>query len=319
MRPTRRVNMTQDVLVVAAGVLLRDRRFLMASRPRGKVYGGYWEFPGGKAEAGETPRTALIRELAEELGIEVVRADPWIVREHLYPHAHVRLHFFRVSAWCGEPHPHEGQRLAWLAPQDAPPEPMLPANGPVLRALSLPPIYAITQAESWGVDAFLARLDAALDQGLKLVQVRDKGLPEAARLSLSREVVRRAHARGARVLINGSVSMCQEAGADGLHLDSGHLMQLTARPAVDWLGASCHSLQELRKAEALGADFVMLSPVLPTASHPGEATLGWDTFAAWAQTSAVPVYALGGMRPELLDEAQRHGAHGIAMLRGAWS
>ena len=319
MRPTRRVDMTQDVLVVAAGVLLREQRFLMASRPPGKVYGGYWEFPGGKAEAGETPRAALIRELAEELGIEVVRADPWIVREHAYPHARVQLHFFRVSAWHGEPHPHEGQRLAWLASQDAPPEPMLPANGPVLRALSLPAIYGITEAETWGVDGFLARLDVALDQGLKLIQVRDKRLPETARLSLSREVVRRAHARGARVLINGSASMCQEAGADGLHLDSSRLMQLTARPAADWVGASCHSLAELRKAEALGADFVMLSPVLPTASHPGEATLGWDTFATWAQTSALPVYALGGMRPELLDEAQRHGAHGIAMLRGAWS
>lgn len=311
--------MTQASIAVAAGVLLREGRFLMASRPPDKIYGGYWEFPGGKVEAGESTHAALIRELGEELGIRVTRADPWIVREHVYPHGRVRLHFFRVRQWEGEPHPHEGQSLAWLAPGAVPPEPMLPANAPVLRSLSLPEVYGITQAEAFGTRVFLARLDAALAAGLRLIQVRDKKLPEAERLALAREVVARARAHGARVLVNGSVDLCREAGADGVHLDSASLVRLAGRPDVAWLGASCHSREELDRAAALGVDFAVLSPVLPTASHPGEATLGWEKFAAWTQACPMPVYALGGMQENLLDEARARGAHGIAMLRGAWT
>ncbi len=311
--------MAQDIIAVAVGVLLRKSRFLMASRPADKVYAGHWEFPGGKVEIGETPHAALVRELAEELGVDVVRADPWLVREHAYPHARVRLHFFRVTAWQGEPRPHEGQRLQWLVPGGSRPEPMLAANVPVLRALSLPAVYAITEAETLGVDAFLAHLDAALEQGLRLIQVRDKTLPCADRRELACEVVKRAHARGARVLVNGSVEMCRQAGADGVHVDSAGLTRLAARPSVNWLGASCHNPEELRLAAARGADLVVLSPVLPTASHPGEPTLGWQTFSAWAQTCPIPVYALGGMNAAMLDEARRYGAHGIAMLRGAWT
>ena len=311
--------MTQASIAVAVGVLLRAERFLMASRPLGKIYGGYWEFPGGKVEAGESTHAALVRELREELGIRVTRADPWIVREHAYPHGRVRLHFFRVRQWEGEPRPHEGQNLEWLAPGAVLPEPMLPANAPVLRALSLPEVYGITQAEAFGTAAFLARLDKALAAGLKLIQVRDKKLPEAERLELAREVAARAHVHGARVLVNGSAALCRAADADGVHLDSASLARLAGRPDVAWLGASCHSPAELDRAAALGADFAVLSPVLPTASHPGEATLGWEKFGAWAQACALPVYALGGMHENLLDEARTHGAHGIAMLRGAWT
>ena len=310
--------MTQAIIAVAAGVLLRDGRFLMASRPIDKIWGGYWEFPGGKVEPGESTRAALIRELGEELGIRVTRADPWIVREHQYPHGRVRLHFFRVTQWQGEPHPREGQSLAWLSPDGDRPEPMLPPNAPVLRALSLPAVYGISQAEALGTGAFLARLDKALAAGLRLIQVRDKKLPEGERLDLAHQVVARAHAHGARVLVNGSVDLCRAAGADGVHLDGASLARLAERPDVAWLGASCHSREDLDRAAALGADFAVLSPVLPTASHPGAATLGWERFAAWVQDCPMPVYALGGMHKNLLDEARGYGAHGIAILRGAW-
>lgn len=310
--------MTQEIIAVAAGVLLRGNRFLMASRPAGKIYGGYWEFPGGKVEAGESPHAALIRELAEELGIRVVRADPWIVREHVYPHGHVRLHFFRVLEWEGEPDAQESQNLAWLAPGMSFPEPMLPANAPVLRALSLPPVYAITQAEAFGLDAFLPCVDRALDAGLRLIQVRDKTLADDERLALARAVVARAHRCGARVLVNGSVDLCRQAGADGVHVDGTSLARLAERPSVEWVAASCHNREELQRAAALGADFAVLSPVLPTASHPGEPTLGWKRFSACVQACPMPVYALGGMHDGLLDEACGHGAHGIAMLRGVW-
>src|SRR5205814_4180776 len=104
----------QKVIDVAAAVIERpDGCFLLAQRPTGKVYAGYWEFPGGKVEAGEPAERALARELHEELGIEVRASYPWITREYVYPHGHVRLNFFRVLEWLGEPHPRENQAIAW--------------------------------------------------------------------------------------------------------------------------------------------------------------------------------------------------------------
>lgn len=310
--------MSSLVEVVAAVLTRPDGEVMLASRPAGKVYAGYWEFPGGKVEAGETLEHALARELKEELGIGLIRATRWITKIFTYPHATVRLNFFRVWAWEGEPHPHEGQTFAWDNPAAHSVEPLLPANFPILKALQLPPVYGISHAKALGHEGFLERLDKALKNGLRLVQVRDKDLPEVERLELAREIVRRARPFGAHVLVNGPLDLANRAGADGVHLDSGALMKLQARPECEWVGASCHNLEELAHAADI-ADFAMLSPVLPTASHPGEPTLGWETFARLAAQSPIPVYALGGVTLDELEAARSHGAHGIAMLRGAWS
>jgi 8-oxo-dGTP diphosphatase len=314
----------KEIIEVVAAVLTRPSgEVMLASRPADKIYAGYWEFPGGKVEAGESLAHALDRELKEELGIESVHATRWITKLFAYPHATVRLNFFRVWDWQGEPHPHEGQTFAWDNPAAHSVEPLLPANFPILKALQLPPVYGISHAGALGCELFLARLDAALQNGLRLIQVRDKDLPEAERLELAREIVQRAKAFGARVLVNGSVELAKAAGADGVHLDSGALMKCAARPdcaEIDsfLVGASCHNAEELVHAAGI-ADFAMLSPVLPTASHPGEPTLGWEAFSQLAAQSPIPVYALGGVTLADLDTARRHGAHGVAMLRGAWT
>ncbi len=108
--------MTQRVVDVAAAVIEQpDGSFLLAQRPAGKVYEGYWEFPGGKVEPDEAVADALGRELHEELGIEVEHAYPWITRTYAYPHATVRLHFYRVVRWRHDPHPREGQSIACSA------------------------------------------------------------------------------------------------------------------------------------------------------------------------------------------------------------
>ena len=126
-------------------MLLRaDGAVLLAQRPAGKAYAGYWEFPGGKLEPGETPRAALVRELREELGIDVRRASPWLIQEFVYPHAHVELHFFRVFEWDGELVGHDGQAFAWQTAGSYSVAPLLPANTRILAALALPPIYGIT-------------------------------------------------------------------------------------------------------------------------------------------------------------------------------
>lgn len=304
---------------VAAAVLQRpDGSFLLAQRPAGKIWAGYWEFPGGKVEPGETPHPALVRELREELGIEVETAYPWITRVFTYPHATVRLHFFRVTAWSGELHAHEGQEFAWQHSPDVSVAPLLPANASILRALELPSLYAISNAAELGAEEFMRRLQAALHKGLRLLQLREKNLSHDELRALAQRVVALAHAHGAQVLLNGDVTMAQEVGADGVQLTGAQLAELRHRPALAWCAASCHSAEELRRAEMLGCDFALLSPVLPTKSHPGEPHLGWEKFAASAAGASIPVYALGGLTQADMETAWRHGAHGVALLRQAW-
>lgn len=122
---------------VAVGVLVRpDGDFLLTSRPEGKVYAGYWEFPGGKLEAGETVEQALRRELNEELGITIGSAHPWKVEVVDYPHALVRLNFCKVFDWTGELQMREGQRFAWQRLPVAV-VPVLPGTVPVLQWFAL--------------------------------------------------------------------------------------------------------------------------------------------------------------------------------------
>ncbi len=124
------------MVAVAVGILIRpDGFFLLTSRPRGKVYEGYWEFPGGKLEAGEDVHQALRRELEEELGVVVQELEQWRTKVVDYPHALVRLHFCKVRAWSGELQMREAQRCSW---QQLPVSvtPVLPGTIPVLEWLA---------------------------------------------------------------------------------------------------------------------------------------------------------------------------------------
>jgi 8-oxo-dGTP diphosphatase len=302
---------------VAAAILLRDGEFLLAQRPQGKVYAGYWEFPGGKVEFGETLREALQRELHEELGIVIDEASPWLSREFSYPHAEVRLKFFRVTSWHGEIAPSEHSGLVWVKIGATPPvTPVLPANGPILRALELPPVYALTNAAENGIAAELERLESALAGGLRLIQLRDKTLLPAERLRLAAAVMTLATQYATSVLVNDDEDLARQVGAHGVHLSSGHLMQIARRPPFEWVAASCHTAEELARAAALALDFVVLGPVLTTPSHPQASSLGWDELARLVERSPLPVFALGGMQPGMLATARENGAHGIALLRG---
>jgi len=301
---------------VAVAVLIRpDGMVLLARRPAGKVYAGYWEFPGGKVEPEEPVIDALKREIREELGVTIGRAHPWITRVFVYPHATVRLHFHRVTSWSGELRALEHEAIAWQRPDATQVAPMLPANGPVLRSLSLPDEYAITRFAEMG-EPFFPRLESRLRGGLRLVQVREKNLPRDAVRAIARRVIGLARLHGARVLVNADVDLAREIGADGVHLTAAQLG--APRPDLRWCGASCHSVEELQRAEALGADFAVLGPVRATPSHPDAAPLGWDRFRSIAAGASIPVYALGGVVPRDMEQAKTCGAHGLAMVRGAW-
>jgi 8-oxo-dGTP diphosphatase len=304
---------------VAAGILIRpDGQVLLGQRPGSKVYAGYWEFPGGKVEPGESTRDALVRELEEELGITVRTAYPWLTQTFTYPHATVRLRFYRVTAWDGEARAKEHQALAWADPFRIDLAPMLPANSPILRALTLPDEYAISNVALVGEPAFLRQLDARLAAGLRMIQLRERQLARGDLVPLGLEVVRRAHAHGAMVLVSADEAIAAAIGADGVHLTAEQLLQAGNRPAGRCVGASCHNAEELQRAARLGLDFAVLGAVKPTATHPGQPPIGWDTFERLVQQSGVPVFAIGGLVRADREDAMTHGAHGLAMIRGAW-
>jgi len=311
----------EAVLRVAVAVMQRrDGSVLLAQRLPGTPYAGYWEFPGGKLEPGESAHDALRRELGEELGIEVTRATPWLTQRYVYPHADVELAFFRVSAWRGEAHGRDGQAIAWQRPDDIRVEPLLPANGTVLQALRLPPVYAVSMAEDLGEDAFIERLAVALDGGLRLIQLREKTMAERRFDAFASRVVALARPHGARVLVNADAATAARLRCDGVHWTSARLASARERSPGMLCAASCHDAGELARAAELGVDFVVLGPVKRTPSHPEPqaAPLGWPRFAELVRATSLPVYAIGGLGYGDLDMAQESGAHGVALRRAAW-
>jgi 8-oxo-dGTP diphosphatase len=183
-------------------------------------------------------------------------------------------------------------------------------------------VLAITDAAARGEQTLLARLDAALERGLRMVMVREKQMPEGRRRMLTEEILTRCRRRGAIVVLNSDVASVTNV-ADGVHLTAAALMRLSERPGSSgiplWWGASCHDERELARAAELQLDYVVLGPVQPTESHPAAEPMGWERFAQLVQGYPLPVYALGGMRLGDLATACTAGAHGVAMIRGAWS
>ena len=311
--------MLNHVTHAAVGVLQRDDGWvLLAERPLGKPWAGWWEFPGGKIEQNETPAQALMRELKEELGVRITQVNPWLIRTFQYPEKTVQLHFFIVTQWQGEPQACEGQLLRWQNPAKLDVSPMLPANLPIMTALALPNIYAITNMAEVGETIFFAQLELALKNGLQMLQVREKQLSASALKLFAKKVIALSQAYSVKILLNGNVDLAQELACDGVHLSAQQLMTLHKKPNGLMVSASCHNLQELEHAQMLQLDFVVLSPVLPTLSHVGAEVLGWQKFHQLVVNYPLPVYALGGMSADHLAAAWQQGARGVAMQRGAW-
>ncbi|GAB2574310.1 Nudix family hydrolase [Dyella jejuensis] len=310
---------------VMAGIL-RDAqgRVLLAQRPEGKHLAGSWEFPGGKREPGERPQDALARELREELGIHIDPVDgmPLIRVPWRYGERDLLLDAWQFTRWVGIPDSLEGQALHWTLPSAARLAGLAPADRPILQAIRLPPLYAITPADAIAgqIELWQARVEAALARGVRLIQLRFPRWPIEQVRKLAARLQPRAMACDACLLLNGDIDGARLLGPGvGAHLTSSQLLTLTHRP-LPWtqlIGASCHDEAQLTESARI-ADFATLSPVAPTGSHPDAVTLGWSSFAAMAETAALPVYALGGMTPGHVDEARRHGGQGVAGISAFW-
>ncbi|WP_275097472.1 Nudix family hydrolase [Sedimenticola hydrogenitrophicus] len=296
-------------------------RVLLTRRPGAAHQGGLWEFPGGKVERGEDLAGALCREIREELGIEVSAHQPLINVTHLYPDKAVRLDVHRVLRYFGHPLGLEGQPLQWVLPEHLPRYAMPAADRPICTALRLPQQYLITGPDPAVPGQFLRRLEASLASGLRLVQLRAPGLARADYAALATEALALCRQHGAQLLLNCPVELALALDADGIHLNSQQLAGLSERPLTDdrWVAASCHNREEIRQAMAIDADFCVLSPVLPTTSHPTVEPLGWERFSQIVAATNIPVYALGGMDEDQIEVALEHGGQGIAAISALWA
>lgn len=306
---------------VVAGVITDARdRILLARRTEGRDLAGLWEFPGGKVDPGETPEQALVRELREELGIEARVGEPVIAVPQQYPHKRLCLDVRRIAAWSGTVKGLDGQALAWVPPHKLASYAMPDADRPVVAALRDPPLYLITPEPDDDAH-WLDGLRAALDAGIERVQLRAPmlSIADPARwASLVDRAVVIARDVEADALVNGDIALAERLGI-GVHLRAAQLAELTARPAVPGrVIASCHTLDELLRAQASGCDAAVLGPVQPTASHPGRAGIGWDAFARLREHVALPIYAIGGLDANDVAAARAHGAQGVAAIRGLW-
>ncbi|MDH1262204.1 MULTISPECIES: Nudix family hydrolase [unclassified Pseudomonas] len=306
--------------VAAAVIRARDGRILIAKRPDDKHQGGLWEFPGGKVEADEPVADALARELEEELGIRPTAARPLIQVRHDYPDKQVLLDVWEVSAFTGEPHGAEGQPLAWVSPRQLDDYTFPAANTPIVMAARLPERYLITP-DGLPPDVLLSGVRQALADGIRLIQLRAPGMFDAQYRDLAVDI-QGLCAGKAQLMLKGPLEWLGDFPAAGWHLTAEQLRKYVDKgrpfPLERRLAASCHSAEELQLATRMGVDFVTLSPVQATQTHPEATPLGWERVAEWLQDFNQPAYVLGGVGPDDLPQAWRVGAQGIAGIRALW-
>lgn len=311
-----------DILDIAVGVLVAaDGRLLIAQRRPGAPGAGYWEFPGGKRETGESMEDALQRELTEEIGVHDCVAEPVIRFAHALGPRPVRLHVWRIRHWSGDASGREGQRMRWVERGALADIDLLPATGAILQALYLPRRYLITPAVApRGATRWKASFEAALNDGVRLIRLRDHDLDDAAYQTLAAWAVTRTRSAGARLLLDRQPAMLDVVGADGLHWPAERVKD-RGRDGIasdQLLVASAHDGQALADACQAGADFAVLSAVRPTPGHPQTRPLGWQRWADERADHGLPVYALGGLGGSDIDTARAHNGQGVAAIRGFW-
>ncbi len=302
---------------VAVGIVHNaQERLLFAQRPEGKPYAGWWEFPGGKIEAGETLERALSRELREELGIQILDCHHWLTQRFEYPHAHVSLQLCHVYGFKGEPQSLEGQAFQW-GKADAPPLPFLPAALSVLKAMQLPSVLRFTSAHEWGFERWGSALEL-LPAGLVIVHEPMATQTDAKRVFDACMAWKAISPRQRTVIVSSSHPQAWWGLCEGVHLTHSDLLTVRHRPSCYWVGADVQDAASLQVAAKLGCNYATLGTVLPSQSYPQNKTLGWGTLGEILSGTEIACYALGGMNENHLPLAQAAGAVGIAVKLGAW-
>lgn len=309
-----------DLTVAVAVIYGADGRILISQRAADRPQGLLWEFPGGKLESGESAQAALRRELLEELGIKVRSAQAFFKVRHQYPEQSVVLNVWKVTDFDGTPRGVEGQPLAWVTLKELTNYAFPAANTPIINALRLPEQYLITPAHLSHVQV-VRGVTQALQEGVRLLQLRAPDLFDPQYRELAADV-QGLCAGKAQLMLKGPLEWLGDFPAAGWHLTAAQLRHYASLgrpfPAERWLAVSCHTREELDLAAQIQADFVTLSPVCATTSHPEVPPLGWTQVRAWLTSVRQPVYLLGGMQPSDLEQAQQFGAQGVAGISNFW-
>ncbi len=303
--------------------------YLMEVRPDDRHLAGLLAFPGGKCQPGESPEDAVRREVHEEVGLDTITIAPLIKIPWQYPERAVRLHVYRVTDWTGAPAGQEGQAVRWCALSELLDQPFPPANRGILLALQLPESMIVSAACAEGDDGFshwLAALQStlrAVTAGSALVQLRPCRPLSQDQWQQALTLVADA---GLAVVTNRG-GKAEPIGSDpvGVHLSAATLMRLESLEALrqavgkGLVTAAAHNAVEIEQANRLGVDALVVSPVLPTRSHPDAEPLGWAAFSDLSSRAQMPVYGLGGLTPSDAAQVRQSGGQGIAAIRAFWS
>ena len=306
--------------VVSIGIIKnRQGYYLLGQRTDKQIMAKFWEFPGGKIEVGESPKQALIRELHEELSINVTKITKFMEAKHNYKQLSLRLLVFIVEEFTGVLQGSEGQKIRWVDLKKWPIEQLLPGSRAIVQALLRPKKLLITP-EPIKQNIFLDNLELALQQGIKLVRFRQGQQDVKIYINLAKLVVNLCRQYAVSCVLD-DWKLAQKYDAYGWHCTSINLTKIKKNPLLGksiCCSVSVHNQQELKKSLDFGVDFILLSPVLPTTTHLKQAPLGWEKFKQLCLLSAVPVYALGGMAPICLKKIEQAGGFGLAAIRSLW-
>ena len=304
-------NIEPKITKVVAGILINSKNeVLISQRLTSQPWPGYWEFPGGKVEVNESLDQCLSRELFEEISINPLSYTEWITREFFQDNRVIRITFFKITRWTGEIQKKEVNDYRWINVENINswPKKILPKNIYILKALALPPYYLITNffEDEKSIIKTINSKDI-------WIQYREP-LLSTDKLHYYYEFLMKKCA--SKILINSRHK--DLINNNGIHYTSTDLNKVKNLDKNIINGASVHSLNELKLANKLGFDFVVLSQIKKTLSHPEREGMGWNKFKELANYSDVPVYALGGLNLSDLADAQKNGAVGISSQREGW-
>jgi len=300
------------IIKAVVGVLRNESgQLLIAKRQDYQFMAGFWELPGGKIEGNETTEKTIIRELNEELGIEVDALSLHQTMQHTYTDKVVELCIYNIDQYRNIPTGIEGQQIAWASVQDLYNYQLLPTMKAFIDSITLPNKYWITPSSDHQSDVWMKKFNEKIMQDISLIQLRSKN-------TLDNQFIEELHNKckkyNVKLLINTINKSFNESYCDGWHITTSEMLGLKSRPCTDdkLLGASTHNLSEALRAQAIGADFVVISPVQATQTHPDTVPLGWDAAQEVVNKLNIPVYFLGGMGSKDLDRTLKNGAQGIA-------
>lgn len=296
---------------------LKSNKVLITQRQKHQHLSGFWEFPGGKIESNETHFQALQREIFEEVGLKIHSAKFLKSINYKYPDRKVKLSFYHVFEFDGYSLPKEGQKMDWVDPINLDEYSFPEANQSILTLLKLSPEWLITSdCDFQNINGFINNLETSITHsGVSQVLFRSKNLSNSEYYQVADKIKNICEKHSVNLILNRELIDTKNKSNFAWHLTSKQLFQFQTKPIINetqMLSASCHTLNDIKQAECIGCDFILLSAVNKTSSHPDAKALGWDKFESLCEQTKLPVYALGGISRGDLDYAKSKGAFGIA-------